>query len=83
VPDDSIYIFDCATMSEYRGMGIYPAILAKICKNYPQMDKWIACSARNHASIRGIQKVGFRKSYSFITIMIFKFRIRFKVRAKY
>lgn len=58
-----IEIGPCYTANSSRGLGIYPFVLTKIIENeindyefaYMIVEDW------NHASIKGIQKVGFQK----------------------
>jgi hypothetical protein len=52
----AILIFDCATIPEYRGRGIYPAILRHIAKAYPNRRKIIYCEKENVSSRRGIER---------------------------
>jgi GNAT superfamily N-acetyltransferase len=64
VSEDEIFIYDCFVDPDYRGAGIYPAMLEFIIRdNRQRYDKLthasIAASALNRASIRGILKAGF------------------------
>lgn len=56
-----IEIGPCWTDSQYRGLGLYPAVLQKILETFSKYKKnaWIFCENDNKASIRGIEKAGF------------------------
>ncbi|MBE6941078.1 MAG: GNAT family N-acetyltransferase [Ruminococcaceae bacterium] len=51
----------CATLPEYRGRGIYPAVLRHICKTFANEDTvfYMIVNDQNIPSIRGIEKAGF------------------------
>lgn len=63
---DSYYIYSCYTDTTYRGCGIYPHVLSKICKflrSYIKNTKskvLINANKKNLSSIRGITKAGFK-----------------------
>jgi len=57
-------IYNCETSSVYRGMHIYPAVLQYIHKQcFAQGVKkiYICCDIQNIASVRGIERAGFRR----------------------
>ncbi|MCX7915645.1 MAG: GNAT family N-acetyltransferase, partial [Verrucomicrobiae bacterium] len=57
------YIHFCETAPAARGLGIYPAVLAHILRELkmkPVHRCYIATTADNTASQRGIEKVGFK-----------------------
>lgn len=62
LPPGMAYIWDCATLPPYRGRGLYSALMHHIAAEL-QHDGchrvWVAASWSNHASRRGIVKVGF------------------------
>ena len=50
----------CVTYPEFRGKGIYPAVLNAICQSYPtDTIFYMIVSDTNLPSIRGIEKAGF------------------------
>ncbi|MDO9318389.1 MAG: GNAT family N-acetyltransferase [Gammaproteobacteria bacterium] len=61
-----LYIYDCFVRADYRGQGIYSALLKKIIADY-QLRRWpnrydtafIVAESSNTASIRGIRRAGF------------------------
>lgn len=60
--NDGIHIGPCSTDSQYRGRGFYPTLLKKIMLDYRSKvkDFYIFCDSNNIASIRGIEKTGFK-----------------------
>lgn len=52
----------CFTQPQCRGRGIYPAVLKHICdsKGDESTRFYMAVDSKNHSSIRGIEKAGFR-----------------------
>jgi GNAT superfamily N-acetyltransferase len=52
----AVVIFDCATIPEYRGKRVYPAMLRHINDEYLDRRKVIYCEAQNGASLRGIAR---------------------------
>jgi RimJ/RimL family protein N-acetyltransferase len=70
-------IFDCYTDEDYRGLGLYPAMLSEILNYLKQKDftkSYIYCDSKNEKSIRGIKKAGFReyKIISYLNILGFR-----------
>lgn len=63
VASGEIFIYDCFVEPEYRGCGIYPAMLAYVLAHAARNEQLtcatIAAAAENFASIRGIVKAGF------------------------
>lgn len=55
--DSSFEIGPCHTEKAYRGKGIYPAVLSAIVANGG--TAYMIIEDTNHASIRGVTKVGF------------------------
>ena len=56
------FIHYCETAPSARGMNIYPAVLSRICNDFREKASiMISCNAKNSASIRGIEKAGFRE----------------------
>lgn len=56
------FIHYCETAPSARGMNIYPAVLSRICNDFREKTSiLISCNAKNSASIRGIEKAGFRE----------------------
>ena len=58
---------DSLTNEKYRGKGIYPFVLRTIAKATSK-DIIIYVEPDNIASVRGIEKAGFKKKYSFSMI---------------
>ncbi len=58
---NSVHIGPCWTHEEYRGKGIYPAVLSKICADYFGKDIYIFTDIGNIPSQKGIKKVGFKQ----------------------
>lgn len=57
----SMHIGPCWTIENYRGKGIYPAVLSKICSDYSDKNVYIFTEKKNIASQKGIEKVGFKQ----------------------
>lgn len=57
-----IHIGPCHTLPAYRGRNFYPTLLKKIVEDYRMKirDFYIFCDENNSASIRGIEKAGFK-----------------------
>lgn len=56
------YIWDCVTLPEYRGLRLYPALLAYIARELQAggfQRVWIGANADNVASQSGMRQVGF------------------------
>ena len=63
VPDDEVYIWDCATLPEFRGRRLYSALLSGIlvrmrADGVPRA--WIGAGLVNRPSVRGIVNAGFQ-----------------------
>lgn len=61
---DDYEIGPCCTKKEYRGRGIYPAVLSYITslEEYSNASFWMIISESNKSSIRGVEKAGFRQA---------------------
>lgn len=61
---DEVYLYDAFTFAEYRGQNLYPALLQRML-DYSQQQglrrALIFVLSDNTASIRGVQKAGFRE----------------------
>ncbi len=58
------YIWDCATLPEFRGRGLYSALLVHIIRelrSQPVCRAWIGANLDNLASQRGIANAGFHR----------------------
>ncbi len=68
--EDEFFIYDCFVSPEFRGRGIYPAMLQAILRDYRVEGAYrracIGVSSANRGSRRGVIKAGFRE-YSRIT----------------
>jgi ribosomal protein S18 acetylase RimI-like enzyme len=61
---DEIYLYDAFTFAEYRGHNLYPTLLQCILQHSSQQGvrrALIFVLSDNMASIRGVQKAGFRE----------------------
>jgi ribosomal protein S18 acetylase RimI-like enzyme len=61
---DEVYLYDAFTFPEYRGYNLYPALLQRILdhsREYGLRRALIFVLGDNTASIRGVQKAGFRE----------------------
>jgi len=75
---DAGYIGPCFTHPAYRGKGLYPYVLLKICEFLKEKGKdraFICTKINNLASAQGIEKAGFRRIYEIglIKILFFDF----------
>jgi GNAT superfamily N-acetyltransferase len=61
LPPESVYLWDFATLSAWRGLGIYPHLLQEIVMQERQEAHsfWIIHAPENQASARGITRAGF------------------------
>lgn len=61
LPRGDRYLWDFATLPAWRGHGVYPHLLRAIiaAESPPAARLWIIYAPENHASCRGIGKVGF------------------------
>ena len=57
---NGIHIGPCNTNIAYRGKDLYPSLLCKIAHDYPNRMIYIFTDDTNHASLRGIEKAGFK-----------------------
>ena len=61
---DEAYIWDCATLPEYRKLHLYSALLSYILhemlESQPVCRAWIGADLANIPSQRGIARAGFR-----------------------
>ncbi|MGQ4807899.1 hypothetical protein NKDENANG_01265 [Candidatus Entotheonellaceae bacterium PAL068K] len=61
---DEVYLYNAFTFPEYRGQNLYPALLHRILEHSRQQGlrrALIFVLSDNTASIRGVQKAGFRE----------------------
>jgi GNAT superfamily N-acetyltransferase len=72
LPVPAAYVYDCWTAPELRGRGIYPAVLRKLIgrglEKHPEV--WIGSRRDNAASLRGIEKAGFRPRFRMTRIRL-------------
>lgn len=61
VPPESRYLWDFATLPEWRGRSIYPLLLQHIAAAEETERLWIGHEPGNDASARGITKAGFTR----------------------
>lgn len=65
-----VYFYDFFTPPAARGRGFYPVLLRAMrgaLAGQGRTRAWIAVSARNSASLRGIEKAGFRMAATYWT----------------
>lgn len=60
LPRAERYLWDFATLPEYRGRGIYPRLLQAILRMEAAARAWILHAPENQPSGRGITRAGFR-----------------------
>jgi ribosomal protein S18 acetylase RimI-like enzyme len=63
MPDGEVYIWNCATLPEYRGQRLYSALLSYMlaqlrAEGVPRA--WIGAALANRASVNGIVIAGFQ-----------------------
>lgn len=75
---DDLEIGPCYTYPEYRGRGLYPAVLRAICNYYKDgnVHYYMIVDSENTASIKGIEKAGFEKCG---TVRVTKYTKRYKL----
>lgn len=64
LPDGEAWIYDCATVPQARGKGLYTALLVTMRSEFSRYGirrGWIGTAPRNWASQRGIARAGFLK----------------------
>jgi ribosomal protein S18 acetylase RimI-like enzyme len=69
IAPDEAYIWDCATLPEYRGRGLYSALLAYLLAELRDVGvrrTWIGASLDNQASIKGFMNAGFRPTIKLV-----------------
>jgi hypothetical protein len=60
VGPDTVYFYAADTVAGYRGRGLYPYLLQRLCGLFADKRKLIGVLADNRSSVRGIVKAGFR-----------------------
>jgi GNAT superfamily N-acetyltransferase len=60
LPRDERYLWDFATLPEYRGRGLYPRLLQAILRMEATSRAWILHAPENQPSGAGITRAGFR-----------------------
>jgi CelD/BcsL family acetyltransferase involved in cellulose biosynthesis/RimJ/RimL family protein N-acetyltransferase len=65
---DAVMVYDCWTPPAMRGHGYYAQAVTLLADHMRKEGKnpWIFSAARNTASLRGLEKAGFRRSYALI-----------------
>jgi ribosomal protein S18 acetylase RimI-like enzyme len=66
---DEAYIWDCVTLPEYRGRGLYSALLAYMLsalRDAGVRRTWIGASLDNQPSIQGFMNAGFRPAIKLV-----------------
>lgn len=73
LPPGESYIWDCATMPEHRGRGLYTLLLREIARVLAasgQRRVWIGASTTNRASNKTFANVGFRPAISVVALRL-------------
>ena len=68
------YVWDCATVTRYRGQGMYRSLLRQIAETLTdegQRRVWIGASSTNEASNRTFATVGFRPAVAVVSVRLF------------
>lgn len=66
VPEDAVYIWDCATLPRYRNRGYYKTILKSIQSSGPVIaSAYVAVDQFNHISRRALESVGFKACFRY------------------
>lgn len=61
LPSNNRYVWDFVTLPEWRGRGIYPALLRAFIEHEADVERfWVGHDLDNVASSRGILKAGFQ-----------------------
>jgi ribosomal protein S18 acetylase RimI-like enzyme len=66
---DEAYIWDCVTLPEYRGRGLYSALLSYTLAQLRDAGvrrTWIGASLDNQASIKGFMNAGFQPAIKLV-----------------
>ena len=59
--ENEVYVHYCETAPDARGKNVYPYVLTKIAEEYPNKTLVLFIYKDNWASIKGVEKAGFRK----------------------
>ena len=76
------YIYDCFTYPGFRGKGVYPLVLAKLCEVSDRSEVYVACQSVNESSIKGILKAEFERYKDFVLVDLYFFRFKFVISLK-
>ncbi|MCR8915828.1 GNAT family N-acetyltransferase [Marinobacter panjinensis] len=71
------YVYDCYTLSHWRGKGVYQAILKGLAEEAWTDEIYVATRWNNTGSIKGIRKAGFMLDRVFIYFRILGKPVRF------
>jgi len=78
------YVWDCATVTRYRGQGLYRSLLRQIAETLTgegQRRVWIGASSTNEASNRTFETVGFRAAVAMVSLRVFGRGVIVRMRA--
>lgn len=80
--DNEVEVKYCLTLPRYRGRGVYPLVLKKIlhdakAKNINRV--FMCVRQKNHPSIRGIEKAGFKRAGTFRLLRILGIQISCRI----
>jgi hypothetical protein len=71
------YVYDCFTLAEHRGKGVYQAVLKELAANSGESSVYVACRWNNTGSIKGVRKAGFMLDKVIVYFRVFGKAIRF------
>jgi ribosomal protein S18 acetylase RimI-like enzyme len=83
LPPGEAYIWDCATLSHYRGNHLYTALLSYIttqlyCEGYKRV--WIGASLENRPSLKAFSRAGFQPAATLYYIRMYNFGCLFTLK---
>jgi ribosomal protein S18 acetylase RimI-like enzyme len=73
LPDGDAYVWDCATLPQFRGRGLYTLLLREMVRTLGaegQRRIWIGASAANAASHRAFASAGFRPAIAMTALRL-------------
>jgi ribosomal protein S18 acetylase RimI-like enzyme len=75
--EDEAFIHYCETAPEARRNNIYPYVLTKIVDDFKDRKKiFVSVNAKNVASMKGVEKAGFREAKRWKLLVVLGIRIR-------
>lgn len=71
------YVYDCYTLSQHRGKGVYQAVLKGLANEATKDEIYVACRWNNTGSIKGVRKAGFMLDRVFVYFRFLGKPVRF------